>query len=87
MKDDSMRRRGKEASDTAKQCTTLIHRLPPYVVEPLTREPINEKAVFEAAKEFLEREFGVPVHITQAESSDHPKAASALPFKPAIIIE
>jgi leucyl-tRNA synthetase len=87
MKDDSMRRRGKEASDTAKQCTTLIHRLPPYVVEPLTREPINEKAVFEAAKEFLEREFGVPVRITQAESSDHPKAASALPFKPAIIIE
>ena len=87
MKDDSMRRRGKEASDTAKQCTTLIHRLPPYVVEPLTRESVNEKAVFEAAKEFLEREFGVPVHITQAESSDHPKAASALPFKPAIIIE
>ena len=80
MKDETMRRRGKAASDAARQCTTLIHRLPPYVVEPLTHELVDEKAVFEAAKEFLEREFGVPVHITQAESSDHPKAASALPF-------
>jgi leucyl-tRNA synthetase len=87
MKDETMRRRGKEASDAARQCTTLIHRLPPYVVEPLTHEPVDEKAIFEAAKEFLEREFGVTVHITEAESSDHPKAASALPFKPAIIIE
>jgi leucyl-tRNA synthetase len=87
MKDETMRRRGKEASDAARQCTTLIHRLPPYVVEPLTHEPVDETAIFEAAKGFLEREFGVPVHITQAESSDHPKATSALPFKPAIIIE
>ena len=87
MKDDAMRKRGKEVTDTAKQCTTLIHRLPPQVVEPLTREQVNEKAVFEEAKGFLEKEFGVPVHITEAESSEHPKAATALPFKPAIIIE
>ena len=87
MKDDAMRRRGKEATDAAKQCTTLIHRLPPQVVEPLRREQVNEKAVFEAAKGFLEKEFGVPVHITEAESNEHPKAATALPFKPAIIIE
>ena len=52
-----------------------------------TREQVNEKAVFEAAKGFLEKEFGVPVHITEAESSEHAKAATALPFKPAIIIE
>jgi leucyl-tRNA synthetase len=87
MKDDEMRRRGKEVTDAAKQCTTLIHRLPPHVVEPLAREPINEIAVFEAAKIFLEKEFGVQVHITDAESSEHTKAATALPFKPAIIIE
>ena len=87
MKDDAMRKRGKEATDAAKQCTTLIHRLPPHVVDPLAKEPINEMAVFEAAKSFLEKEFGVPVHVTQAESSEHAKAATALPFKPAIIIE
>jgi leucyl-tRNA synthetase len=87
MRDDAMRRRGKEATDAAKQCTTLIHRLPPHIVEPLVRESINEMAVFEAAKIFLEEEFGVTVHITEAESSEHAKAATALPFKPAIIIE
>ena len=87
MKDDAMRKRGKEATDAAKQCTTLLHRLPPNVAEPLAREPINEIAVFEAAKTFLEKEFGVPVHITEAESSEHAKAATALPFKPAIVIE
>jgi leucyl-tRNA synthetase len=87
MKDPAIRERGKAATDAAKQITTLIHRLPPYVVEPLLRKPISEHDVFEAAKEFLEQEFGVPVHITMAEESDLVKAATALPFKPAIIIE
>jgi len=57
------------------------------VVEPLKRERINEAQVFEAAKGFLKKEFGVPVHITDAGSSEHAKAATALPFKPAIVIE
>jgi leucyl-tRNA synthetase len=87
MKDDAMKKRGKEATDAAKQCTTLIHRLPPQVVAPLAQDPINEHAVFEAAQAFLEHEFKVPVHITDAESGVHLKAATALPFKPAIIIE
>jgi leucyl-tRNA synthetase len=87
MKDEAMRKRGKAATDAAKQVTTLIHRLPPYVVEPLARDPIDEKAVFEAAKNFLEAEFGVAVHIAMAEESGHTKAATALPFKPAIVIE
>jgi len=87
MKDDSMRKRGKEATDAVKQCTTLIHRLPPQIVESLIRERINEMAIFESAKAFLEKEFAVPVHITDADSSEHAKSATALPFKPAIVIE
>ena len=87
MKDDSMKKRGKDATDAARQCTTLIHRLPPQVVAPLADDPINEHAVFEAAQTFLEHEFGVPVHITDAEESGHVKALTSLPFKPAIIIE
>ncbi|MDD1696047.1 MAG: leucine--tRNA ligase [Methanoregula sp.] len=87
MKDEAMRKRGKAATDAAKQCTTLIHRLPPHVIEPLIREPINEMDIFEEARGFLEKEFGVAVHVTAAESSDHAKAATALPFKPAIVIE
>ena len=82
-----MKKRGKEATDAARQCTTLIHRLPPHVVGPLALEPVNEHAVFEAAQAFLEHEFGVTVHITDAENGVHVKAATALPFKPAIIIE
>jgi len=39
------------------------------------------------AKTFLEEEFGVPVYVTAAEESGHTKAATALPFKPAIVIE
>jgi leucyl-tRNA synthetase len=87
MKDDLMRRRGKEATDAAKQCTTLIHRLPPHIVELIATDGVNERAVFEQATPFLKKEFGVPVHITDAESSPHAKAATALPFKPAIVIE
>jgi len=87
MKDELMRRRGKEATDAAKQCTTLIHRLPPHIVELIATEGVNERAVFEQATPFLEKEFGVPVHITDAESSRHAKSAGALPFKPALVIE
>jgi leucyl-tRNA synthetase len=87
MKDDLMRKRGKEATDAAKQCTTLIHRLPPHIVELIASDGMNERAVFEQATSFLEKEFGVPVHITDAEGSHHTKAAAALPFKPAIVIE
>jgi leucyl-tRNA synthetase len=87
MKDNAMRRRGKEAMDTVKQCTNLIHRLPPQIVEMIASEGVNERAVFEQAKSFLEKEFGVPVHITDAEGSAHAKALTALPFKPAIVIE
>jgi leucyl-tRNA synthetase len=57
------------------------------VIGPLVQEPISEKAVFDAAKAFLEQEFGVPVHIVEAEGSSLLKASTALPFKPAIVIE
>jgi leucyl-tRNA synthetase len=87
MKDTAMRKRGKAATDAAKQITTLIHRLPPHVVGPLLKDPISEQAVFDAAAGFLEQEFGVPFHIVEAEGSGHIKAATALPFKPAIVIE
>ncbi len=87
MKDEEMRTLGKAATDAAKQITNLIHRLPPQLVEQLAASPIDETAVFDAAKEFLEREFGVAVTIAGAGESTHPKAKSALPFKPAIVIE
>ncbi|HZD44007.1 MAG TPA: class I tRNA ligase family protein, partial [Methanomicrobiales archaeon] len=87
MKDESMRGRGKEATAASKQITTFIHRLPPTIVEQLAGQEIDEKNLFEKAREFLEREFSVPIRVMTAEEGDHAKAESALPFKPAIVIE
>ena len=87
MKDEGMRRRGKESADAVKQITALIHRLPPEYREGLLSQNIDESAVFGAAREFFESEFHVPVKILTADESRHPKARLALPFKPAIVIE
>lgn len=87
MKDEDMRRRGKAATEAARQITTLIHRLPPQITAAVSGSPPDETAIFTAAREFLESEFCVPVTVTSAEESDHPKASAALPFKPAIVIE
>lgn len=87
MKDEEMRKRGKEVTETTKQVTTLIHRLPPQLVVQFLKRDLDERAVFEGASDFLSRDFGVPVFIRDAEESEHAKARSALPFKPAIVIE
>jgi leucyl-tRNA synthetase len=87
MKDEKMRLLGKDATDAIRQCTTLIHRLPPQLVEALSSGGIDEENIFNNAKSFLEKEFGVPVNIIPANPEKYAKAAAALPFKPAIIIE
>jgi leucyl-tRNA synthetase len=87
MRDEGMRQRGKAAADTAKQVTTLIHRLPPQLVDRLKGMQVDEAKVFSDASRFFEKEFGVPVEVVEAEGNAHPKAASSLPFKPAIVIE
>jgi leucyl-tRNA synthetase len=87
MQNEAMKVRGKEATDAARQVTNLIHRLPPQLVEQLTATTLDETAIFKEANAFLKREFGVPVNVVSAGESTHPKAAAALPFKPAIVIE
>lgn len=86
MKDEEMRKHGKATSVTVKQVTNLIHRLPPAIAEQLVNSEQDEVLVFESAKDFLKREFGLEVAIVQADKSSHPKAGAALPFKPAIVI-
>ena len=87
MADAGLRAHGKEAVNTAKQVTKFIHRVPPELVRSIAQTGIDEMTVFTSAKEFLEREFGVPVQILAAEGSGEAKADAALPFKPAIVIE
>ncbi|MDD1655446.1 MAG: leucine--tRNA ligase, partial [Methanomicrobiales archaeon] len=87
MQDPGMRKRGKAAADAVKQVTALIHRFPPELVRDLLADRVDESTIFTAALPFLEKEFGVPVKIIPAEEATHAKAASALPFKPAIVLE
>ncbi|NLA38332.1 MAG: leucine--tRNA ligase, partial [Methanomicrobiales archaeon] len=87
MQNADMRRRGREATDATKQITKLVLKLPPELVRQLMASPLDEQAVLEGARSFLEREFGVPVAVKDAGESIHPKASGALPFKPAIVIE
>jgi leucyl-tRNA synthetase len=87
MKDEEMRKKGREVTDTVRQCTMLIHRLPPQIISQLLLEIPDEQAIFRKAAGFLEKEFGVPVTVRDAGESMHAKAALALPFKPALVIE
>jgi len=87
MKVDQMRKRGKEAMETTKQCITLVHRLPPAFVEQFLNGRVKEMEIFRNARDFLERECAIPVRVVDALESRHPRAATALPLKPAIIIE
>jgi len=87
MKDEEMRKRGREVTDAVKQCTTLIHRLPPDIVSQLLEEIPDETTTFRKAEKFFKKEFGVPVVVRDAGESVHAKASLALPFKPALVIE
>lgn len=87
MQNEEMRKRGREATEAAKQITKLVLKLPPDLVKQLAASAPDEQAVLEGAQAFLEHEFGVPVRVQSAEASTHPKASGALPFKPAIVIE
>jgi leucyl-tRNA synthetase len=87
MKDQELKSRGKETADTTRACVTLVHRLPPQLVERILAGAPDEMAIFRGAQKFLETEFGIPVKVALAEESGHAKAASALPFKPAIVME
>jgi len=86
MENESLRAKGKATSDATVQTVKLIHSLSPSLVSAIA-EGIDEKSIFTSAKTFLEKEVGLDVEIVEAENSNHPKSKSALPFKPAIIIE
>jgi leucyl-tRNA synthetase len=87
MQNEEIRRRGREATDAAKQITKLVLKLPPHLVQQIAELKLDEQEILESSRTFLEHEFGVPVSVQTAGESVHPKASGALPFKPAIVIE
>ena len=86
MADESIRAKGKEATDASLQTVKLIHSLSPELVSSIA-EGVDEESIFKAASAFIEKECKLTVEIVPAEGSTHPKAKSALPFKPALVIE
>jgi leucyl-tRNA synthetase len=87
MKNEKMPKRGKDATDAAKQCTTPIHRLPPACCRPARPRP-DRRAGGLRLREGIPRA-GVrrsDPHF-EAEGRVQVKALTALPFKPSIIIE
>ena len=71
----------KEVATVAKQVMKNVHALPAVMDEK------DELDALLDAKEFLGREYSCEIIILKEEGAVHPKAKSALPNKPAILIE
>ena len=87
MQKEEIRSRGKEAADAVKQCAALYHKLPTELVEKITGYKPDELEIFNKAASFLSKDYNLEIEVVPADKSGHTKAGSALPFKPAIIIE
>jgi leucyl-tRNA synthetase len=87
MRNGELRMRGKETVEAVRQCRNLIHRLPPHITEFILKNRPDELGIFSRSAGFLTQEFGIPVMVVRASDGSLGKAASALPYKPAIIIE
>jgi leucyl-tRNA synthetase len=87
MQNEEIKSRGRVAADAVKQCTALFHKLPSDLVDRIVANQPDELAVFKGAATFLADDTKLEVEVINAESCHHMKAGSALPFKPAIIIE
>ncbi|HJJ27764.1 MAG TPA: leucine--tRNA ligase [Methanocorpusculum sp.] len=81
-----LRAKGKDATDATQATIKLVHSLSPELAAAIA-EGIDEVPVFNEAIDFIRKEFNLDVEIVSAEGSAHPKARSALPFKPAIVVE
>lgn len=87
MQNEEIKARGKEAADAVKQCTNLFHKLPSDLVDRIIAHKPDELAVFKGAAAFLAEDTKLEIEVIPADACQHMKAGSALPFKPAIIIE
>jgi leucyl-tRNA synthetase len=87
MQKEDIKTRGREAADAVKQCTNLFHKLPSDLVDRIVSQKPDELAIFKGASAFLVDDTKLEIEVVPADACHHMKAGSALPFKPAIIIE
>ena len=80
--EEKMKMKGKEVS---KIVLNLVKD--PSKIPHLVTSQKEELAAVKDAKHFLEKEFECKVEIVRAEDRQHPKAQSAMPGKPGILVE
>ena len=85
MEDESLRERGEEVNDLVGTLVDEVRNRPDEEVEALLE--VDERAVYDHAAPFLEREFGADVEVGEEGDDRAEEAGEAVPFRPAIHIE
>jgi leucyl-tRNA synthetase len=88
MADPEMRERGNEVSDLANELVEAVRTRGEDVAADLL--DVDERATYEAAADFLGREFDADVEVYAEDGDPHDpagRAGNAVPFRPAIHIE
>ncbi|MEK6960953.1 MAG: leucine--tRNA ligase [Nanoarchaeota archaeon] len=82
MADETLREHGKDVTKIIAGVLKDPSKLPDVV-----SKPSDELSALKESSKLLEEELGFKVDVMSAEDSNHPKAGSAMPGKPAIVIE
>ncbi|MGM0590386.1 MAG: leucine--tRNA ligase [Halobacteriota archaeon] len=88
MQDESLRERGNEVNELAQQLVEVVRGLNDETLEAM-RE-LDERAAYERAEEFIEREFDAEVEVyVEGDDVYDPadRAGNAVPLRPAVHIE
>ncbi|MFB6308535.1 MAG: hypothetical protein ABEH35_04320, partial [Haloarculaceae archaeon] len=86
--DEALREKGDAVNDLVQDLVEVVRERDDETLAALGE--VDERSVYEAAEQFLEREFDAAVEIyAEDEDPEDPagKADSAVPFRPAVHIE
>jgi len=85
MSDPAMRERGDAVNEVVADLVELARGRDEETLALLT--DVDEESVYATAESFLAGEFDAEVSIEREEDADHDRAATARPFRPAVLIE
>ncbi|MEM4780567.1 MAG: leucine--tRNA ligase [Halalkalicoccus sp.] len=85
MRDEDLRERGDAVNDLVGDLIDLVRGRSEEELADLRR--VDERAVYEGASGFLEREFDAAIEVGSEDETDSERAGNAIPLRPAIHIE
>jgi leucyl-tRNA synthetase len=85
MQNEALREKGDAVNELVGDLVSLVRGRSEE--ERLDLQAVDERAVYEGASDFFEREFGATVEIRPEEESESERAENAIPLRPAIHIE